>query len=369
MGIYLRGKVYWVRFEVDGQEIRQSARTTSRTAALAYLKELREEAGRIARGGRVRHTYREAMERFLVEYLPTLKPGAATRYASSARMLHDHFQGLYLDQIDTKVVKAFISARRRDGQVRTKRDGTVTRRPILPVTVKRDLACLGSVLTRAVEWDMIDHNPLKAAKELGLRENDGRVRYLTRDEYELLLAEASATLRAMIIVFVATGLRKEELLSLKWPQVDLIRKQIVLTTTKSGKPRVVPLSDEASAQLSAQPRLLKQQWVWHHDGARYIDIRVGFAGACRRANIENFRVHDLRHTFASWAIQGLHSWQTERMDLYRLSKWLGHSTTRMTERYAHLDVDDLQQAVKRAPAQKPAQTQRTTKRKRAKLGA
>ena len=367
MGIYLRGKIYWVRFEVDGQEVRQSARTTSRTAALAYEKELREEAGRIARGGRVRHTYREAMERFLIEFLPTLKPGAATRYASSARMLHDHFQGLYLDQIDTKVVKAFINARRRDGQLRTKKDGTVTRRPILPVTLKRDLACLGSLLTRAVEWDMIERNSLEVS-EFGLRENDGRVRYLTREEYDQLLANASPTLRAMIIVFVATGLRKEELLSLKWPQVDLIRKRIVLTMTKSGKPRVVPLPDEAAAQLSAQPRLLKFQWVWHHDGTRYVDIRVGFAGACRRAGIENFRVHDLRHTFASWAVQGLHSWQTERMDLYRLSKWLGHTTTRMTERYAHLDVDDLQQIVKRAPAQKPAQTQRTAKRKAVKTG-
>ncbi|MDB5362244.1 MAG: site-specific integrase [Rhodospirillales bacterium] len=368
MGIYLRGKTYWVRFEVDGQEIRQSARTASRIKAEAYLKELKEESGRIKRGGRERHTYRQAMERFLIEYLPTLKPGAATRYASSGRMLHEHFQGLYLDQITAKVVKAYVNLRKKAGQSRTLKDGTVNWRPIKAPTIKRDLACLMSLLTRAVEWDMIDHNPLRGIDDIGLHENEGRVRYLSPDEYAKLLGASSKTLQAMIKVLVATGLRKEELLSLKWSQVDLVRKQIVLTVTKSGKPRVVPLSDEAAAQLSAQPRHIKLPWVWHHDGARYVDIRSGFYGACRRAGIEDFNVHDLRHTFASWAVQGLHSWQSEPMDIYRLSKWLGHSTTRMTERYAHLDVSDLHRAVVREPAQKAAQTHRTAKKKTATIG-
>lgn len=361
MGIYRRGKIWWVRFEAAGEEIRRSARTASRTAALAYEHELREEAGRIQRGGRPRATYRIAMERFLLEYLPTLKPLAATRYRSSARMLHSHFQGLYLDEINSRAVKAFITERRKAGKTVEFKDGTIKRRDILGATVRRDLACLGSMLTRAVEWDMIDANPLRGVGKLGLKESPSRIRYLSKDEYAALKSKAHKLLADIITVAVETGLRSEELLSLKREQVDAVRREIRLIETKSGIPRIVPLSDVAAARISAQPVAINSKWVWHVKGARLKTIRAGFVGACRRAGITGVTFHDLRHTFASWAVQGLHEWQSEPMDLYRLSKWLGHRSMRMTERYAHLETADLQKAVNRESAHKPAHKKRTAK--------
>ena len=89
------------------------------------------------------------------------------------------------------------------------------------------------------------------------------------------------------------------------------------------------------------PRHIREPWVfWHDDGRRYTTIKTAFNAACRRAKIKDFRWHDLRHTFASWAVQ-------DGMDLYRLSRLLGHKTMQMTARYAHLQTADLHEAVKR----------------------
>lgn len=346
MGIYRRGKTYWIRLVRDGQEIRRSARTAVKSVALAYERELNAELARVSLGGRPRRSYREAMVRFIEEYLPTLADGAALRYRSSAKQLHGHFEALYLDQIDLSCCKAYVAARRKAGCVIERKDGSKIRRDITPATVKRDLACLGSMFSRCVEWDWIEANPIPVAKSLGLRESKSRTRYLTPGEYAELLAQSSERLRPLVVALVATGLRKEEMLSLTWRQVNLARLELTIKG-KGDKTRVVPLSDEAAAVIAAQPRHALSPWVWHIEGERLTDIRQGFAGACRRANIEGFTVHDLRHTFASWAVQGAHPWQSEPMDLYRLSRWLGHSTTRMTERYSHLETADLHRAIVR----------------------
>ncbi len=112
-----------------------------------------------------------------------------------------------------------------------------------------------------------------------------------------------------------------------------------ITKTKTNTPRVVPSSREAVAVLVTTPRHITSAWVFCDPlaGRRYRKIKTGFHGACRRAGIENFRFHDLRHAFARWAQSG--------MDLYRLSRILGHATTQMTPRYAYLATADLHVAI------------------------
>jgi integrase len=321
---------------------------------------------RAARGTAIKRSYAEAAMRFMDEFLPTLKPESSRRYQSNLKMLNGHFSGLSLDQITPATVKAYIAARKRSGSAAKLPKGGVNTqkgRAISTTTIKRDIACLGSILTRCVEWGWLEANPLHRIGKLGLKESEERMRYLSKDEAAALIGAVSGTMQAIIIFTLETGCRKEEVLSLKWRQVDLLRMEIRLTETKSGKPRVIPLSDRAAAQISAQPRHITEPWVFHREGQRWTTIRGGFSGAMKRAKIEGFTFHDLRHTFASWAVQGLHEWQSEPMDLYRLSKWLGHSTPRMTQRYAHLEVTDLHRAIKRKdppkPAQKPAQDQGT----------
>lgn len=325
MSVYRRGKTYWVRFQFAGQEYRRSARTASRAEALAYERELREQLGRIARGGRQRRTYREGMERFLVEHCATLKPGARVRYISSAKALHPHFKELYLDQITRGRLADFVSARRGAG--------------VTSATIRRDLACLSSMLSQCCEWDWTDGNPVRAMPKRGLKEATPRIRFLSREEFGRLTAAAAEHLRPMLLVAVSTGMRLEEQLSLRWSQVDMRRREITLTETKTGAPRVVPIPDTIVGTLDRLTRHISEPWVfWHDNGQRYTTIKTAFNAACRRAGIQDFRWHDLRHTFASWAVQG-------GMDLYRLSRLLGHKTLAMTARYAHLQIADLHEAV------------------------
>ena len=127
-------------------------------------------------------------------------------------------------------------------------------------------------------------------------------------------------------------MRLEELLSLKWEQVDLERREVRLVLTKSKRPRMVPLSDKAVAVLVAGTRDHRAStyvFINSATGERYRTIQRAFRTVCRRAGLEDLRFHDLRHTFASWAVQS-------GVDLYPLSRILGHSSLQMTTRYAHL---------------------------------
>lgn len=140
---------------------------------------------------------------------------------------------------------------------------------------------------------------------------------------------------------VQTGMRLEELLGLRWDQIDLQRREVRLVVTKTNRPRVVPLSDKAVAVFVASPRLSASPYVFTNPttGQRYRNLRHSFRKACSLAGITDFRWHDLRNTYASWHVQS-------GTDLYRLSRILGHSTLQMTTRYAHLATENLHQAVR-----------------------
>jgi integrase/recombinase XerD len=97
--IYKRNATYWVRFQWRGKEVRRSAHTTSKATAQQFLAGLLDEHHRLDRGGRPRRTYKEALERFTYDYLPTLKPSSQTRYRTSFWQLNAVFGSLYLDEI------------------------------------------------------------------------------------------------------------------------------------------------------------------------------------------------------------------------------------------------------------------------------
>ena len=114
--------------------------------------------------------------------------------------------------------------------------------------------------------------------------------------------------------------------------------------TKNGKRRAVPLNEEARKALESLGRFRAEHcpdsiWVFsHRNGERVQYMQNGFKAACRRARLTDLRVHDLRHTCASWLVQA-------GIPLLEVSKLLGHSTIEMTERYAHLAPENLKAAV------------------------
>lgn len=331
MSIKKRGKTWHVKFQFARKTIRQSARTTSRTEALEYEKHLKAECKRIYNGGKPRFTYREAMQRFLTEYSIQLKPRTHIRYMASARNLHYHFSELNLDEIGKKVISDYKVARQRLG--------------FKNATINRDISCLSSMLNFAADNDMIEFNPCKLIVKKKLREAPPRTRYLSPKEYDSIIAASPAYLKALIIVAVETGVRKEELLSLKWTQFNQHRNELFLTDTKNRKPRTVPVTNLARAQIQAQAHNISSPYIFNNSAGNRHTTRPfqAFKVAAKKAEVDKINWHDLRRTFGSWRLQGVRG---AKMNMYEVSKVLGHSSVRVTEtNYAFLAVDNLHEAM------------------------
>jgi len=181
-------------------------------------------------------------------------------------------------------------------------------------------------------------NPVKQIKFY--KENNKRLRYLEPEEINRLLQECSEHLRPIVILALNTGMRLGEILNLKWRDIDLDQKLIYIIHTKSGEKREVPLNNLLVKLLEKMKKTSENNdYVFSHkNGLPYNRVYKGFKSACKRANIEDFRFHDLRHTFASHLVMN-------GVDLKTVQELLGHKTFTMTLRYAHLSPDHKRKAV------------------------
>ncbi|MDR1349266.1 MAG: site-specific integrase [Zoogloeaceae bacterium] len=181
------------------------------------------------------------------------------------------------------------------------------------------------------------------------------MRWITQQEAARLIQEAERYasrphLAAFIRLALNTGCRKGELLNLEWSRVYPDHRQFLLEArhTKARRRRTVPLNDAAldalrHMQAWQQGRGLISPWVFGYDeGKRIMSFKTAWTAALRRAKIENFRIHDLRHTFASWLVM-------QGESIYVVKDLLGHASVTQTERYAHLAPDQGRGAVQRLP--------------------
>jgi integrase len=327
-GVYKRGNTWWVRFRFGGQHVRRSAKTAKKAVALEYLHRLLEEYASKARGQAApRHLLTEAIERYFEEC--SLKPRTIESYRFTSNLCARLVGHLYVDEINRRTLSEFVAARKRTG--------------VTDATVRRDLSFLGSVLSAANRWGWVDTSPVTNFNKRSLKESRPRTRFLSRAEFARLYEAASEDLKPILTLAVETGLRKDELLGLTIASIDFRRRELHLEHTKTSTPRRVPLSTTAVdtiRELLERPRPPSRHLFCKLDGTRIGNPKKAFWGACNRAGIEDFRFHDLRHTFASW-------WVQEGGDLYRLSRVLGHSTLQMTARYGHLRTDDLHDELQR----------------------
>lgn len=197
------------------------------------------------------------------------------------------------------------------------------------------------MFTKAVDWNMVEEDVLKRVRKVKLlEENNRRLRYLSKEECQALIDACADHLRPIVVTALNTGMRKGEILSLKWENVDLNHKFILLDRTKNGERREIPINATLRATLIGIKRRLDISHVFYDQltGSSYGDIKNSFNGACKRAGINNFRFHDLRHTFASHLVM-------EGVDLTTVSRLLGHRDLTMTLRYSHLSPLHLSKAV------------------------
>lgn len=332
MGLYkrqdTRGETWYIRYKFNGRDIREAIGPSKREAELVLGKRkaaIRE--GRffdVCKADRV--SFRELAERYAKEH--------AAHHKAESTNASDHYRRILLvkefgehtlKQIDAGAVNSLLARLREEGRS--------------PATVNRVRALLSHIFTKGIHWGLCSSNPVRLVK--ALREDNRRVRYLMPDEVARLLAESPGWLRPIVLTAVHTGMRKEELLSLTWEQINSRERTIHLVRTKNGRARTLPITDELWKTLSALPRRLHSPFVFaREDGSRYVKerIRGAFERALRRARIEDFHFHDLRHTFASNLVMA-------GVDLLTVKELLGHRTMDMTVRYAHLAPSHTRGAV------------------------
>jgi integrase len=197
------------------------------------------------------------------------------------------------------------------------------------------------MFNKAVEWDLVEKSPFEGKKTLRIKENNRRLRYLTEKEIERLMSASPPHVRDFVEVALHTGMRLSELLGLKWR--DIAGRFIYLTKTKTDEPRQIPVNETLDKVFK---RIRQKQWrneiqsdyVFLYQGKNFKSIRKGFVAALKRAGITDFRVHDLRHTFAS-------HYMMRKGSLGALQKILGHKDIQMTMRYAHLSSEFARQEI------------------------
>ena len=224
-------------------------------------------------------------------------------------------------------------------------------REVTGATVNRDLALLKHFYNTMIAWGYAKENPVRGVRYF--KETMGPPRFLTEEEIVRLLDaceriqgwnKTTPYLKAIILLALNTGLRKGNLMALRWDQVDLQRRLITVPRTKNGEFHIVPMSDAVVDELR---RLLKQRL----QGAEYVfappgkdaqrDLRKAWVRVKRESGISpTFRFHDLRHTFASYLVM-------KGVDLRSVQTLMGHKDITMTLRYSHLSPGHLQEAVNR----------------------
>ncbi len=156
-----------------------------------------------------------------------------------------------------------------------------------------------------------------------------------------MLSGCSDDFRPFIETALHTGMRRSELFNLRWDDVNLRNRLIHVRDSKSGKPREIPIDDTLAATLRVLPSRFGKGYVFPSPatGGRLTTVQRQFRNAVKTAEIENVRLHDLRHTFASHLVMN-------GVDIETVAELLGHASIVMTQRYAHLSPHHKTRAVK-----------------------
>lgn len=263
-------------------------------------------------------SWQEAAVRWLKE---TSHKRSHDKDIAKLRWLDRYLGHLMLSQVSRELID-------RIGEVKAKESS--------PANANRYLALVRSILRRARDdWEWLDHIP----KVRLYHETKRRVRWITRDEAVRLLEALPPHLAEMARFSLSTGLRQRNVSYLKWNQVDLLRKTawIHADETKARRSIGVPLNEDA-VEVLRRRKGQHPEYVFTYQGKPVERCSTkAWDRACERAGIENFRWHDLRHTWASWHVQS----GTSLQELMELGSW---ATYEMVMRYAHLAADHLRTA-------------------------
>jgi integrase len=360
MAVFKKQGVYWIDYYVSGHRKRERIGPDKKLAETVLKKRKVEIAeGKFLEKRRpITTTFDELADTYLKWIMPNDEAGIPARKRSwrthdlyAIGQLRAYFGGKRLTAITPALV----------GQYRDWRRSTISRRnrPVSVATVNRELACLKRMFNVAHKGLIVLKGGIPKDKPLEVvsleRERNERDRVLSTEEFARLCEAAEDWLKPMLVVAYHTGMRKEEIRSLRWDQVDLKMGTIRLKSsdTKTDEGRVIPMSQTLTGTLKTATRYVHCPWVFVNparmdawqEGPDMVEPRYhktsithAFERACQKAGVRNATFHDLRHTFVTNA-------RRAGIDYFRIMAITGHKTMAVFKRYNMVDEVDLRQAI------------------------
>lgn len=289
-----------------------------------------------------RHTLAELIDRYIKDVMPT-KPKSASDQTQQLTWWRDQLGSYTLADLTPSLIAEY----------RDKLAGGVTVRGTQrsSATVNRYLAALSHAFTIAVtEWEWLDDSPMRKVRKP--TESRGRVRFLSDDERARLLKACKESsnpyLYTVVVIALSTGMRKEEIMGLSWDDVDLNKGRAILHETKNGERRAVAMTGHALELLKELGKVRRidsklifpAKEVTPQKPQKPMDLRTPWEAAVKKAELIDFKFHDLRHSAASYlAMNGA--------SLAEIAEVLGHKTLQMVKRYAHLSEGHTASVVER----------------------
>ena len=340
------GKTFYLRYQCSAGRLRQhkigKVEDVTFAAAKKKAQQLRSE---VVMGGN------PAEAKALAKAIPLYSELSAMHlsdsvhqrsYATLEGYMRNHVAKKWgrvrLNDITARNVGQWLSEKRAEG--------------LAPATVEKLRVILGRSFELGARWEIpgAEKNPTRGlAKPL----NNARTRFLAAEEAgrlrEAVAASQNPQLQHIVGLLLLTGARVRELLDARWEHVDIERQSWHIPHTKTGVPRHVPLSKAALAIIANLPRFKDCPWVVPNPETRkpFVSIRHGWERAVRVAKLPGLRIHDLRHSAASFLVAA-------GIDLYAVGKILGHANVASTARYSHLANSTLLAAVEAGAAKQTA---------------
>lgn len=322
-----RNGTYRVKVRLKGHPTKNATFHT-RTEAKRWAQSI-EASLREGRPEENRHTLAELIDKYLLDVLP--HKSRSSIYMQTQQLT---YWQIHLGHYTLEAITPGMIAEHRDILARTRKSSTV----------RRYLAALSHTFTIAIkEYQWANENPCQKIRKPP--EPKGRVRFLSEDETKRLLETCKTSrnpyLYIVVVIALATGARKMEILSLQWSDADLTRGVLTFRHTKNGETRSVPLTGYALELLKQHDRRPNSPLVFPDaTGKKPLSVRDAFVNTVKQAGIEDFRFHDLRHSAASYlAMNGA--------SLLEIAEVLGHKTLSMVKRYSHLSEGHTRSVVER----------------------
>lgn len=334
---------YYIDYQVDGHRIRKALKgVKTRAEAVKVLNADVSDAQRCKYYfHKKKISFCEMADLFLEKYSKIKKRSWKSADRVFIRSMKPFFGDLQLSKITPMIIEDYKIDRLKNGKGRRKDEKIKNR------SVNAELSCLRKMFNKAIDWGYVSENPVKKVDFLS-EKGSIRKRILGEDEEMRFLAAAPFHLKHMIIVALHTGMRKSEVLKLKWDNVDFDKREITIVETKDDEDRIVPMNPFLfNLLLTLKSRDGKSEHVFTNPrtGTHYVEIKRAFTSAREKAGIADFHFHDLRHTHASRLVRN-------GADLNTVKELLGHSSITTTQRYLHSQADQKRAAVNSLAGQK-----------------